>query len=60
MDSRTPWQHIGGLLVLAALVLSLYGEWLLVAISGGVGALCIWLGWRAWQKQQSKAHSDAD
>ena len=60
MDGRSPWEHIGGLLLLAALVLCLYGEWLLVAVSGGVGALCIWLGWRAYQKREVGGHPDAD
>ena len=59
MDARSPWEHIGGLLVLAALVLCLYGEWLLVAISGGAGATCIWLGWREYQKKQTENPFDS-
>jgi len=60
MDGRSPWEHIGGLLLLAALVLCLYGEWLLVAISGGAGAICIWRGWRNYQKRAAGEPSDAD
>ena len=60
MDARSPWEHIGGLLLLAALVLCLYGEWLLVAINSVVGALCIWRGWRDYQKKQAGESPDGD
>ena len=58
MDARSPWEHIGGALILAALIFCFYGEWTLVALSGGVGSICIWLGWREYQRQQSEHHEE--
>ncbi len=44
MDARSPWEHIGGALLLAALIFCFYAAWALVALTAGVGSICIWLG----------------
>ncbi len=45
LNARSPWEHIGGVIAMAGLILLFYDLGLGLLLSA-IGAVCIGLGWR--------------
>ncbi|MFQ5478343.1 MAG: hypothetical protein ACE5E4_06990 [Candidatus Binatia bacterium] len=52
MNARSPWEYIGGVLLLASVLWVLNGEWQLALLCGVGGSACVWAGYRQYQRRQ--------